>query len=58
MDHSRQTRILKRDRRATLHHIATDFNDGESTSVSVRSLQRTVINMGSHSRRSTRVPLL
>ncbi|GBN92341.1 hypothetical protein AVEN_5270-1 [Araneus ventricosus] len=28
MDQSRQTRILKRDRRATLPHIATDFNDG------------------------------
>ncbi|GBM61947.1 hypothetical protein AVEN_60807-1 [Araneus ventricosus] len=56
--HSRQTRILKRDRRATLPHIAADFIDGASTSVSARTLQRTVINMGSQSRRSTLVPLL
>ncbi|GBO18468.1 hypothetical protein AVEN_242625-1 [Araneus ventricosus] len=53
-----KTRILKRDRRATLPHISADFIDGESTSVSVRTVQRTVINMGSQSRRSTRVPLL
>ncbi|GBN53602.1 hypothetical protein AVEN_148713-1, partial [Araneus ventricosus] len=52
------TRILERDRRATLPHIAADFNDGASTSVSVRTVQRTVINMGSQSRRPTRVPLL
>ncbi|GBO33081.1 hypothetical protein AVEN_20051-1 [Araneus ventricosus] len=48
--------ILKRDRRATLPHIDADFNDGAS--VSVRTVQRTVINMGSHSRRPTGVPLL
>ncbi|GBM11596.1 hypothetical protein AVEN_180146-1 [Araneus ventricosus] len=35
-----------------------DINDGASTSVSVRTVQRTVINMGSQSRRPTRVPLL
>ncbi|GBN40735.1 hypothetical protein AVEN_6553-1 [Araneus ventricosus] len=58
LDHLRQTRIHKRDRRATLPHIAADFNDGASTSVSVRTVQRTVINMGSQSRRPTRVPLL
>ncbi|GBM41844.1 hypothetical protein AVEN_145006-1 [Araneus ventricosus] len=51
-------RILKRDRRAILPHIAADFNDGASTSVSVRTVQRTVINMGSQSRRPTRVPFL
>ncbi|GBL75784.1 hypothetical protein AVEN_145075-1 [Araneus ventricosus] len=51
-------RILKRDRRATLPHIAADFNDGASTSVSVRTVQWTVINMGSQSRRPTHVPLL
>ncbi|GBN21626.1 hypothetical protein AVEN_247407-1 [Araneus ventricosus] len=38
--------------------IAVDFNDGASTSVSVRTVQRTVNNMGSQSRRPTRVPLL
>ncbi|GBL79204.1 hypothetical protein AVEN_92437-1 [Araneus ventricosus] len=51
-------RILKRDRRTILSQIAADFNDGASTSVSVRTVQRTVINMGSQSRRPTRVPLL
>ncbi|GBM86093.1 hypothetical protein AVEN_41235-1 [Araneus ventricosus] len=35
-----------------------DFNDGASTSVSVRTVQPTVNNMGSQSRRPTRVPLL
>ncbi|GBL80294.1 hypothetical protein AVEN_92220-1 [Araneus ventricosus] len=54
----KKTRILKRDSRATLPHIAADFNDGASTSVSVRTVQWTVINMCSQSRRSTRVPLL
>ncbi|GBL80854.1 hypothetical protein AVEN_26277-1 [Araneus ventricosus] len=53
-----QTRILKRNRRATLPHIAADFNDGTSASVSVRTVRRTVINMGSQSRRPIRVPLL
>ncbi|GBL74377.1 hypothetical protein AVEN_235345-1 [Araneus ventricosus] len=53
-----KTRILKRDRRATLPHIAADFSDGISTSVSVRTVQRTAINMGSQSRRPTCVPLL
>ncbi|GBO06275.1 hypothetical protein AVEN_180001-1 [Araneus ventricosus] len=41
-----------------LNDFERDFNDGESTSVSVRTLQRTIINMGSQSRRPTRVPLL
>ncbi|GBM00963.1 hypothetical protein AVEN_151414-1 [Araneus ventricosus] len=50
-------RILKRDRRTILPQIATDFNDGASASVRVRTVQRTVINMGSQSRRPTRVPL-
>ncbi|GBM88299.1 hypothetical protein AVEN_198131-1 [Araneus ventricosus] len=49
------TRILTRDRRRI---IDADFNDGDSTSVSVRTVQRTVINMGSQSRRPTLVPLL
>ncbi|GBN74299.1 Sodium-coupled monocarboxylate transporter 1 [Araneus ventricosus] len=53
-----QTRILKRDKCATLPQNAANFNDGTSTSVSVRTVQRTVINMGSQIRRSTRVPLL
>ncbi|GBN22981.1 hypothetical protein AVEN_87695-1 [Araneus ventricosus] len=35
LDHRRQTRILKRDRRAILPQIAANFNVGVSTSVSV-----------------------
>ncbi|GBN40017.1 hypothetical protein AVEN_250884-1 [Araneus ventricosus] len=38
--------------------MAADFKDGASTSVSVRTVQRTVINMGSQSRMPTRVPSL
>ncbi|GBM74573.1 hypothetical protein AVEN_151025-1 [Araneus ventricosus] len=53
-----ETRILKRDRPTILPQIAADFNDGASTSVSVRIVQRTVINMGSQIRRPTSVPLL
>ncbi|GBL83710.1 hypothetical protein AVEN_132627-1 [Araneus ventricosus] len=34
------------DRRAILPQIAADFNTGAYTSVSVRTVQRTVINMG------------
>ncbi|GBM64896.1 hypothetical protein AVEN_30281-1 [Araneus ventricosus] len=44
--------------RTILPQIAADFNDGASTSVTVRTVLRTVINMGSQSRRPTRVPLL
>ncbi|GBO02641.1 hypothetical protein AVEN_202664-1 [Araneus ventricosus] len=55
---TRETRILKRDRRTILPHIATDFNDGACTSVSLRTVQRTVINMASQRQRPTRVPLL
>ncbi|GBM13869.1 hypothetical protein AVEN_156225-1 [Araneus ventricosus] len=51
-------RILKRGRRTILPQIAADFNDGASASVSVRTVRRTVINMGSQSRKPTRVPLL
>ncbi|GBN64884.1 hypothetical protein AVEN_7504-1 [Araneus ventricosus] len=51
-------RILKRDRCAILPHIAAYFSDGAPTSVSLRTVQRTIINMGSQSRRPTRVPLL
>ncbi|GBM80330.1 hypothetical protein AVEN_132895-1 [Araneus ventricosus] len=57
-DHRRQTRILKRDKRAILSQIAADFNAGASTSVSVRTVQRAVIIMGFQSRRPTHVLLL
>ncbi|XP_071041843.1 uncharacterized protein [Parasteatoda tepidariorum] len=45
-DQRRLTRIIKRDRRATLPQIAADFNAGPSTSVSVRTIQRNIIDMG------------
>lgn len=57
-DHRRLKRIVTRARRATLPQIAEDFNAGASTSVSVRTVQRTVLDMGFRSRRPTRVPLL
>ncbi|GFY11139.1 HTH_Tnp_Tc3_2 domain-containing protein [Trichonephila clavipes] len=57
-DQRRPTRIIKRDRRATLPQIASDFNAGPSTSVSVRTIQRNIIDMGFRSRSPTRVPLL
>ncbi|GBO26228.1 hypothetical protein AVEN_188148-1 [Araneus ventricosus] len=55
----RRLRIInKRDRRATLPQIAADFNAGPSTTVSVRTIQRKIIDMGFRSRRTTRVPLM
>ncbi|GBL95872.1 hypothetical protein AVEN_227119-1 [Araneus ventricosus] len=45
-DQRRLTRIIKRDRRATLPQIAADFNSGPSTSVSVRTIRRNIIDMG------------
>ncbi|GBN22239.1 hypothetical protein AVEN_119515-1 [Araneus ventricosus] len=57
-DQRRLMRIIKRDRRATLPQIAADFNAGPSTSVSVRTIQRNIIDMGFRSRRPTRVLLM
>lgn len=57
-DQRRLRNIIKRDRKATLPQIAADFNAGPSTSVSVRTIQRNIINMGFRSRRPTRVPLM
>ncbi|GBM74702.1 hypothetical protein AVEN_274839-1 [Araneus ventricosus] len=57
-DHRRLTRILKRHRRGTLPQIATDFNARASTSVSVKAVQRTIIDMGVRSRRPTYLRLL
>ncbi|GFS95465.1 HTH_Tnp_Tc3_2 domain-containing protein [Trichonephila clavipes] len=57
-DQQRLTRIIKRDRRATLPQIAPDFNAGPSTSVTMRTIQRNIIDMGFRSQKSTRVPLL
>ncbi|GBO31765.1 hypothetical protein AVEN_175800-1, partial [Araneus ventricosus] len=55
-DQRRLTRIIKRDRRATLPQIAADFNAGPSTSVSVRTIRRNIIDMGFQNRRPTHVP--
>ncbi|GBM77270.1 hypothetical protein AVEN_265575-1 [Araneus ventricosus] len=57
-DQRRLTRIIKRDRCATLPQIAAYFNAGPSTSVSLRTIQRNIIDMGFRSRRPTRVPLM
>ncbi|GBM63500.1 hypothetical protein AVEN_73782-1 [Araneus ventricosus] len=57
-DQRRLTRIIKRDRRATLPQIAADFNAEQSTSVSLRTIQRNIIDMGFRSRSTTRVPLM
>ncbi|GBN94237.1 hypothetical protein AVEN_226812-1 [Araneus ventricosus] len=57
-DHRRLARILKRRRRATLPQIATDFNAEASTTFSLRTVQRTIIDMSFRSRRPTRFPLL
>ncbi|GBL77639.1 hypothetical protein AVEN_152878-1 [Araneus ventricosus] len=57
-DQRRLTRINKRDRRATLPQIAADLNARPSTSVSVRTIHRNIIDMGFGSRRPTRVPLM
>ncbi|GBL89379.1 hypothetical protein AVEN_225895-1 [Araneus ventricosus] len=57
-DQRRLTRIIKRDRRATLPEIAADFNAGPSTSVSMRTIQQNIIDMSFRSRRPTRGPLM
>ncbi|GBN57055.1 hypothetical protein AVEN_195154-1 [Araneus ventricosus] len=57
-DQRQLTRIIKRDRRAALPQIAADFNAGPSTIVSVRTIQRNIIDMVFRSRRSTCVPLM
>ncbi|GFY22296.1 HTH_Tnp_Tc3_2 domain-containing protein [Trichonephila clavipes] len=57
-DQRRLTRIIKRDTRATLPQIASDFNVWPPTSVTVRTIQRNIIDMGFWSPRPTRVPLL
>ncbi|GFS56860.1 HTH_Tnp_Tc3_2 domain-containing protein [Trichonephila clavipes] len=54
----RHTKIIKCDRRATHPQIAADFNAGPSTNVTVRTIQRNIIDIGFRSRRPTRVPLL
>ncbi|GFT34990.1 HTH_Tnp_Tc3_2 domain-containing protein [Trichonephila clavipes] len=56
-DQRRLTRIIKRDRRATLPQIAAYFNAGPSTSVTARTIQRNIIDMGFWIRRPTRAPL-
>ncbi|GFW67865.1 HTH_Tnp_Tc3_2 domain-containing protein [Trichonephila clavipes] len=57
-DQRRLTRIIKRDRHATLLQIAAEFNVWASTNVTVRTIQQNIIHMDFQSRRPTRVPLL
>ncbi|GFX48028.1 HTH_Tnp_Tc3_2 domain-containing protein [Trichonephila clavipes] len=57
-DQRRLTRVINRDRRATLPQIVGDFNAGPSTSVTMRTIQRNIIDMGFRSRRPTLVSLL
>ncbi|GFV73414.1 HTH_Tnp_Tc3_2 domain-containing protein [Trichonephila clavipes] len=57
-DQRRLTRIVKYDRCATVPQIAADFNAGPLTSVTVRTIQRNIIDMGFRSRRPTRTSLL
>ncbi|GBN80661.1 hypothetical protein AVEN_183805-1 [Araneus ventricosus] len=57
-DRRRLTRNLKRVRRATLPQIASNFNVGVLTSVTVRTVELTIIDMGFRSRSATRVLLL
>ncbi|GFV58883.1 HTH_Tnp_Tc3_2 domain-containing protein [Trichonephila clavipes] len=49
------TRIIKRDRHATLPQIAADFNTRPSTSVTGQTIQRNIIDMGFRSQMPTRV---
>ncbi|GFU01788.1 HTH_Tnp_Tc3_2 domain-containing protein [Trichonephila clavipes] len=57
-DQRRLTRISKRDRREIVSQIAAELNAGTSTSVTVRSIQQNIIDMGFRSQRPTRIPLL
>ncbi|GBN39312.1 hypothetical protein AVEN_151244-1 [Araneus ventricosus] len=57
-DHQLLTRNLKRVRRATFPQIAEDFNAGALRNVSVRTVERTIIDMGFRNRCLTRVSLL
>ncbi|GFW86850.1 HTH_Tnp_Tc3_2 domain-containing protein [Trichonephila clavipes] len=57
-DRCQLVRTIKRDRRASHPQIAADFNAGPSTSVTMRTIQRNIIDMGFRGRRHARVPLL
>ncbi|GFX50771.1 HTH_Tnp_Tc3_2 domain-containing protein [Trichonephila clavipes] len=57
-DQRQLTRIIKREERAILPQIGADFNARSSTSVTLRTIQRNIIDMDFRSRRPTRVPLL
>ncbi|GFY29640.1 transposable element Tcb2 transposase [Trichonephila clavipes] len=52
------SKIITRDRRATLPQISADFDAGSSINVTVRPIQRNIIDTGFRSRRSIRVTLL
>ncbi|GFX94682.1 HTH_Tnp_Tc3_2 domain-containing protein [Trichonephila clavipes] len=47
------TKIIKYDRRATFPQITTDFNAGTSRNVTVRTIERNIIDMGFRSQMPT-----
>ncbi|GFX07451.1 HTH_Tnp_Tc3_2 domain-containing protein [Trichonephila clavipes] len=55
---SRVYREYRESGRATLPQVVADFNAGPSTSVTVRTIQRNIIDMGFRSRWPSSVPLL
>ncbi|GFU46866.1 HTH_Tnp_Tc3_2 domain-containing protein [Trichonephila clavipes] len=57
-DQLRLSRIIKRDKRATILQNVAAFNAGPSTSATMRTIQRNIFDMGFWNRRPTRVPLL
>ncbi|GBL94520.1 Transposable element Tc1 transposase [Araneus ventricosus] len=50
--------LVKQNRRQTVAQLTVQYNAGPSASVSEHTVQRTLLDMGLCSRRSTRVPLL
>lgn len=57
-DQRRLKRMVQIDKSAALPQTAADFNAGPSASVTVRSIQRNIFDMGFRSRRPTRVRLM
>ena len=51
-------RQVKQDRRRTVAELTSDFNAGQSTSVSEHTVHRTLLTMGLRSRRPMHVPML
>uniref|UniRef100_A0A4W4GTI2 Transposase Tc1-like domain-containing protein n=1 Tax=Electrophorus electricus TaxID=8005 RepID=A0A4W4GTI2_ELEEL len=56
-DQHRLARIISHDRRATLPQVTAEFNARASTNISMRTLQRSLQDMGFRSRHPTQAPL-